>query len=209
MRRINFHRDSAISAISIIGSFASVSSVVVAPLILRHDIPVGGKVALIVLAVLLTAFAVIWVLKPDTTTHAYRVSDQAGINRYLYRWIDSGGRIAIWTRDMSWAEGAKMAELLRRKAERRELIICLPRDIPKSDELKRIGAEVFAYGPSQATDSRFTIVNYGQAGSRVAVGRRSDNRHVIQEYAAADEHPAFYMAYDLIRMVQEMPDADL
>ena len=209
MRLINFNRDSAISVISIIGSFASVSSVVVAPLILRQDIPVGWKIALIILAVLLTIFAIIWVLKPDAATHNYRVNDQAGINRYLYRWIDSGGRVAIWTRDMSWAEGAKMAELLRRKAERRELIICLPRDIPKSDELKQIGAEVFAYGTGHATDSRFTIVNYGQAGSRVAVGRRSDNRHVIQEYSAADEHPAFYMAQDLVRMVRERPDADL
>lgn len=208
MRIINFNRDSAISAISIIGSFASVSGVVIPLLILQPGLPWWAKV-LITLSGLLMIVAVIWALKPDTTTHTYRVIDQAGINRYLYRWIDSGGRVAIWTRDMSWAEGAKMAELLRRKAERRELIICLPRDIPKSDELKQIGAEVFAYGPSHATDSRFTIVNYGQAGSRVAVGRRSDNRHVIQEYSAADEHPAFYMAQDLVRMVRGRPDADL
>ena len=208
MRLINFNRDSAISAISIIGSFASVSGVVIPLLILQPGLPWWAKV-LITLSGLLMIVAVIWVLKPDAATHTYRVSDQAGINRYLYRWIDSGGRVAIWTRDMSWAEGAKMAELLRRKADRRELIICLPRDIPKSDGLKQIGAEVFAYGTGHATDSRFTIVNYGQAGSRVAVGRRSDNRHVIQEYSAADEHPAFYMAQDLVRMVQERPDADL
>ncbi len=207
MWRVNFHRDRIFSALSIVGAFASVSGVLIPLLILRQNTP-WWAIALIGLFVLLTVSAVIWALKPDSATHRYRVDDQAGIRNYLYRWIENGGRVAIWTRDMSWAEDGEMAELLRRKAERRELIICLPREIPKSDELKQIGAEVFAYGTSQAPDSRFTIVNYEQAGSRVAVGRRSDNRHIIQEFAAADEHPAFYMAYDLVRMVMERANAD-
>lgn len=136
----------------------------------------------------------------------YLVNNQAGINRYLYRRIDSGGRVAIWTRDMSWAEGEKMAELLRRKAQRGELIICLPQPIPKSDELKQIGAEVFAYGTDHATDYRFIIVNYGRAGSRIAVFRHSRSHYVLIREYSADEHPAFQMAHDLVRMVQERPD---
>lgn len=207
MGRINFHRDRIIAAISIIGSFASVSSLVVAPLILRQDIPAGWKVALIVLAVLLTTFAVIWVLKPDRATHAYRVNDQAGINRYLYRWIDSGGRVAIWTRDMSWAEDAAMNQLLLRKAQAKELIICLPKAIATSDYLKQNDAEVVAYGTWDAPAVSFTIINYNRAGSRVAVGRASGNKHIIQEFSEG-EHPAFYMAHDLVRMVQERLDAD-
>ena len=207
MRLINFNRDSAISVISIIGSFASVSGVVIPLLILQPGLPWWAKV-LITLSGLLMIVAVIWVLKPDAATHTYRVSDQAGINRYLYRQIDSGGRVAIWTRDMSWADTEKMTELLRRKAQRGQLIICLPQEIPQSDELKQIGAEVFAYGASPATDYRFIIVNYGRAGSRVAMVRFGAKFHWIQEYAAADEHPAFYMAHDLVRMVQERPAAD-
>lgn len=207
MRRINLHRDRILSVVSIVGAFASVCGVLIPLLILPQNTP-WWAIALIGLFVLLTVSAVIWSLKPDAATHRYRIDDQAGIRNYLYRWIEHGGRVAIWTRDMSWADDDKVAQLLRRKAERGELIICLPREIPKSDELKQSGAEVFAYGASQAPDSRFTIVNYEQAGSRVAVGRRSDNRHIIQEFAAADEHPAFYMAYDLVRMVRERPNAD-
>lgn len=140
----------------------------------------------------------------------YLANNRAGINRYLYRRIDSGGPVAIWTRDMNWADTEKMTELLRRKAQRGQLIICLPQEIPQSDELKQIGAEVFAYGASPATDYRFVIVNHGRAGSRVVMVRLGAKFHWIQEYAAADEHPAFYMAHDLVQMVmaQERPEVD-
>ena len=164
-------------------------------------------IVLIILVIVAVTRAILaW---PEWPFRIYRANDQAGINRYLYRQIDSGGRVAIWTRDMCWADTEKMTELLRRKAQRGQLIICLPQEIPQSDELKQIGAEVFAYGASPAADYRFIIVNYGRAGSRVAVVRFGAKFHWIQEYAAGDQHPAFYMAQDLVRMVRERPDADL
>ena len=163
-------------------------------------------IVLIILVIVAVARAILaW---PEWPIRTYLVNNQAGISRYLYRRIDSGGRIVLWTRDMSWAEGEKMAELLRRKAQRDQLIICLPRETQKSDELKQIGAEVFAYGTDHATDYRFIIINYGQDGSRVAMVRPGANIHWIQEYAAGDEHPAFHMAHDLVRMVQERPEVD-
>ena len=205
---LRFNKDKLLQIGYVVGAFASIWSVIIALLLVQPQNltwPIGIASG-VVIALMIWAIGA--VVRSETPTRIYQANDKSGIRNYLYRWIENGGRVAIWTRDMSWADDDKVAQLLRRKAERGELTICLPREIPKSDELKQIGAEVFAYGASQAPDSRFTIVNYEQAGSRVAVGRRSDNRHIIQEFAAADEHPAFYMAYDLVRMVRERPNAD-
>ena len=146
-------------------------------------------------------------LKSDKTTRQYPFDDKVRIRKYLFDWIKSGGRVAIWTRDMSWVDDEDMKQMLRGKAQARELILCLPKEIDKSDDLKQHGAEVFAYGTLEAPESRFTIINYGQAGSRVAMGRRRDSLHIIQEFSGADEHPAFYMARDLVRLVQERNNA--
>ena len=69
------------------------------------------------------------------------------------------------------------------KAQEKELIICLPKNIEKSDALKQHGAEVIEYGTLDAPATSFTITNYGRGGSRVAVGRPSGKLHVIQEFS--------------------------
>ena len=133
----------------------------------------------------------------------YQVNDTHGISTYLYRWIDSGRRVAICTRDMSWADDKRIMTLLNRKARAHELIICLPEEIDKSDILKQNGAEIYTYGGPDPIASTFTIVNYGRAGSCVAVGRRRGDKHVIQEFSASDDQPVHDMAVDLIKLVRE------
>lgn len=132
----------------------------------------------------------------------FAVSDQTGIREYMHELIGHGGRVAIWTRDMSWAQNSETTELLRTKAKRRELIICLPESIPLTDNLRDLGGEIFSYGPgSNAPSSRFTITFFERDGSRVAVGRAQGDRHVIDEFDAR-ESPAFYLAQDLIRLAR-------
>ena len=92
---------------------------------------------------------------------------------------------------MSWASNERMKELLVRKAQRNELIICLPKDIEISNYLKGQGAEVIAYGTVDAPETRFTIVNFGRAGSRVAVGGPSGNLHIIQEFSSGEASGIF------------------
>ena len=56
----------------------------------------------------------------------YAKSDTDGIKKYMHDWIEHGGRVAIWSRDLSWANNYETRGLLLDKAERGELILCLP-----------------------------------------------------------------------------------
>ncbi len=134
---------------------------------------------------------------------AYAKSDVAGIKKDMHDWIEHGGRDAIWTRDMSWAQNPQTGRLLNEKARRNELILCLPELNELATELSRAGAEVCAYGAKhlESPASRFTIAFFGRDGSRVAVGRADGDTHVIDEFSAGG-HPAFYLAEDLITLVR-------
>lgn len=133
----------------------------------------------------------------------YAKSDTAGIKRYMHTWIKHGGRVAIWSRDMSWAHNGETRGLLRDKAARGELILCLPEQNELTKELGAAGAEICAYGANrlESPASRFTIVFFGRDGARVAVGRADGDTHVIDEFSAGS-HPAFHLAEDLIALVR-------
>ena len=166
MWRFNVYRDKIFLLVSTVGSFASVLGVIISLMYCSQDI-FGWVLVPIVFAVILFVLMVstiIIMLNSDAPTRRYRFDDKQGIRNYLFKWIKSGRRVAIWTRDLSWVEDEEMTQMLRSKAQARELILCLPREIDKSDDLKQHGAEVFAYGTLDAPESRFTIVNYGQAG---------------------------------------------
>lgn len=186
---------------SIAGAFLSGFGVIV-PLLVSSNAVTWWVVALIVAFFILMVLTTIIVLKSETTTRVYRADDEKGIRNYLIHWIKSGGRVAIWTRDMSWADDDDMKELLRLKAQSQELIICLPHETDTTEHLSSCGAEVVAYGAWDSPITSFTIANYNRAGSRVAIGRRRGNLHIIQEFSAA-ENSAFDMAHDLVRLVRE------
>ena len=205
MWRVSIHKEKIFQLGSIVVAFVTVLGVILTVLLPIQNIPSWVVVPLIIFALLLIP-AFIIELKSEVPTRVYRRDDNEGIAKYLHQWIGNGGRVVIWTRDMSWANDEEIDRLLTLKANAGELIICLPMEIRKSNELKEKGAEVIAYGTIDATESRFTIVNYGQAGSRVAVGRPSGNHHIIQEFSQG-EHPAFHMAEDLVRLVRERNNA--
>jgi hypothetical protein len=123
----------------------------------------------------------------------------------MHEWIEHGGRVAIWTRDMSWAQNPETRRLLTEKARRNELILCLPELNELASELTRAGAEVCAYGASllESPSSRFTIAFLGRDGSRVAVGRAQGDAHVIDEFSVGG-HPAFHLAADLVTLVRAL-----
>lgn len=121
----------------------------------------------------------------------------------MHKWIEHRGRVAIWTRDMSWAQNDETRKLLTKKARNGELILCLPELNDIAEKLKAAGAEVHAYGAKhlESPASRFTIADFGKDGSQVAAGRAEGHIHLIDEFRAGD-HPAFYLAEDLIKFVR-------
>ena len=200
MRRINAYKDRIALLVTLLGSWASIVGVVI-PLFLSTGDITWWMTTLIVISVIMMILAVMAVFQTDIPAKVCRIDDERGIRDYMFSWIKNGGRVAIWTRDMSWAADEEMDQMLRTKAQASELIICLPENIEKTHSLKVFGAEIFAYGASDAPASIFTIANFRRAGSRVAVGMRKGNQHVIQEYSS-DEHPAFHLASDLVELAR-------
>ena len=125
------------------------------------------------------------------------------IRSYMFKWISKGGRVAIFTRDMSWATD-QIRDLLLNKARRAELTVCLPARIPLAEELQREGAEILTYEDlGYVPQSRFTIINKGRMDARVAVGRQLERGHVIEEFAVGD-HPVFSIANDMVEILSRM-----
>lgn len=201
MWRINSYKDRILPLATIFGSIASVLGLMV-PLFFSSESITWWMIVLIAIFVVLMSVTLGVVFRAGPKSKVYRAEDRSGIRDYMFRWINNGGRVAIWTRDMSWVNDQEMKNMLRRKAESRELIICLPKETALSESLRNDGAEVIAYGIWDSPSSSFTIVNYDRNGSRVAVGRPQGSLHIIQEFSVADA-PTFQMAYDLVRLVRQ------
>ena len=199
MWRINSYKDRFLPLATIVGSLASVLGLVVSFLVSSADFS-WLMVVLIITSVVLIAVTLGVVFRSGPKTQVYRGEDRTGIRNYMFRWIRNGGRVAIWTRDMSWVNDQEMKDLLRGKAESRELIVCLPQETAFTGRLRDDGAEIIAYGSLDSPSSSFTIVNYDRNGSRVAVGRPEGNLHIIQEFSVSDA-PTFQIANDLVRLV--------
>ena len=135
----------------------------------------------------------------------FKQSDPESIRNYMLHWIAYGGRVAIWTRDMSWAKGDKSQNLLREKAENGELIICLPSHTEFSRELEAKGAQIYVYGRELLSDpsARFTIAFYGRDGSKVAIGRAQADKQVVEEFSSG-AHPSFQLAYELVQIAKNI-----
>ncbi len=133
--------------------------------------------------------------KPKSMTKESQIRD------FMYKWISRGGKAAILSNDMSWVSDEEMKELLRSKAHRNELCLCLPKEIPLSQELESEGAQVYTYPELKyVPQSRFTIINKGRMDAQVAVGRRYGEKHVIEQFSLG-EYPIFSVADDLVNII--------
>jgi hypothetical protein len=190
--------------VALVASFASMAGLFVAFLPSLKDLP-SWAVAILVVAVVALIALVVFEFTDRRGRRIYSKDDTQGIKRYMHSWIDHGGRVAIWTRDMSWAQNPETRGVLTEKARRGELILCLPEINALARDLSEAGAEVCAYGARllEAPASRFTIIFFGRDGSRVAVGRAEGDTHVIDEFSAGD-HPAFHLAADLVTLARAL-----
>lgn len=186
--------------IGIVCSFASLFGLIimVRPRGQAFTVMQGGLLTLALVFLVYTIFEEIKSYceqKPLTMTRDSKIHD------YMFNWLAQGGRAVIFTHNLTWGENKKIKDLLRSKAEHNELTICLPKKTTLVEELERIGAEVCVYPELDHTpQASFTIVRKGRLDSRVAVGRRMKNKHVIEEFALG-EHPVFHVANDLTDII--------
>jgi hypothetical protein len=133
-------------------------------------------------------------------------SDRA-IRDYMYKWISSGSQVMIFSHDLTWIDDERMMEMLRGKARRRELSICLRAHIPAAIELSELGASIFTYGElGYIPTSRFTIINRGRYDAHVAIGRSGNGEHVVREIASGQD-PLFALANDLAEVVMKLNES--
>ncbi len=196
------HRETAVRLIVFGGSIASIIGLLVVFLPSPSELP-WWAIGLLAFAATLFVLFLLMEWRALQRAHIYAGSDANGIRTYMHNWIQHGGRVAIWTRNMSWAENPETRALLIEKAQRHELIICLPQPTDLSTDLANLGAEICAYGDEnlETPSSRFTIALFGRDGARVAIGHAVGESHVINEFDA-HSNPAFYVAADLLALVR-------
>ncbi len=164
------------------------------------DIPTG---VLLGTTICFLVVAIILEIVSYCRTKPLLLADDGQIRDYMYKWISRGGKVVIFSNDMSWVRDDEMKELLRSKASRDELCICLPNTTSLADQLECEGAEVCVYPELRyVPESRFTIINKGRMDARVAVGRRIKSKHMIEEFSAGD-HPFYWVANDLTEIVRQ------
>jgi len=127
--------------------------------------------------------------------------EQKKINAYMRKWVSGGGRVVIFSRDLSWVESGETRDLLFSKAQRNELTICLEHPIALADQLRTVGARIVYYGGfGHVPKSRFTIVDFEREGARVAIGIKDGAHHKIQEFRSGS-HPSFTLAEDMVKLI--------
>lgn len=130
--------------------------------------------------------------------------DKERIDKYLTNFIETGESVAILSHDMSWINDQNFV-MLKKKAERRELLLFLPAETERVKELKEIGADVRYFGsiindPAKALiKSRMTVVNWNKAYPKLTYPIKKDGWHINYEVAAGE--PANQLALDLIQLL--------
>ena len=193
----------ALQVFGVAGSYASLLGVLYAVKAPEQSLT-GFQIGLVLASTMLALVAAALAVYEYRATMPKRYTSPEAIRNYMYRWIGHQGRVAIFSHDMSWVNDDPMRDLLQRKARSNELVVCLPRDIPLSQNLREAGAEVCLY-PELAyiPQSRFTIVRLGRMDASVAVGRNIGGTHVIEEYLNG-AHPVFAVALDLIEILTRL-----
>lgn len=206
--RMLIYRDAIFRLLSIFGSLCSLAALLysLAPKEVELSFSFTGGV----FAALLTVLVIIMIVlefKSNKNKYITRAGNTKKINKYLYNWIKAGGRVAIFSRDLSWTDDSSVQELLVNKSKDAEVSIFVPEKNERVDKLKKEGANIYMYGECNTIpQSRFTIIDFQRMGARVAVGMRVGKHHIIEEYNSND-HPAFHMAHDLVNLIMNCEKA--
>lgn len=125
------------------------------------------------------------------------------IEKYMHDLISNAGTVAIFTRDMTWANG-DIQEKLRSKAARNELTIFMHKATTQSGELMGVGATVYYYGDelNLPLNTRFTLINLDSHNTELALGRTRMGIHKITRHHEQDD-PLLLLAKDMLTICRQ------
>lgn len=185
-----------------LGTLASLIGIIIT---LNSDSEISSIIVTIciVLAIVLFGLAIYIEIKNYKKPGLFCENDQE-INSYMIDWIEKGGSVTVFTRDMSWAQDdISVKRMLLRKAEKSELEIVLYEKNEFISELENKGAKIYTYGElDYIPKSRFTIVRTNRLDSKVAIGSEKNGKHYIEEFGVTDGYP-LHIANDLINLIKQ------
>lgn len=131
------------------------------------------------------------------------------IASFMLEKMSNAGSIAIFSRDLSWVEERSCSKLqLEKKAERGELSLFIQGNTKnkadqKIKDLFDYGAHIYFYNNQIHPRSRFTILNYKQAGAEIMIGLRERNSHIIKIINSKDHLESFSMVLDYLEYLEK------
>lgn len=144
----------------------------------------------LILVILIVAFYMISDIKHEYLDRKRYKPNDPKISAFLCEQLKTAGRVAIFSRDISWVTtGSEAEKLLLQKANSKELVLFVQITTPIAQELAKAGAEVRTYQrfSGYKPKSRFTILDYEKTGSRVLIGYSSNGEHLIDEFNDSDK----------------------
>lgn len=161
------------------------------------------QTSLTIISIVAFLFNVYFEIRDYRRSRPRVMRDGGKIRNYMYRWINSGGRVAVFSRSLSWIADNDMRTMMMGKARDGDLTVVMPTPAGVGPELMSAGARVIYYGDDDyVIRSRFTIINRGRTDTAVAIGRTDDRgKHIITEHKASDADPAYWLAEDLIELM--------
>jgi hypothetical protein len=160
-------------------------------------------IVLMTVAVIAFGFSVGFDIRDYQRSRPKIMKTHREIRDYMFRWIEHGGKVAIFSRTLGWVEDREMREMMERKAQRGDLALVMPSAVEESRRLEQLGAEAIYYGDRGYTiRSRFTIINRERADTAVAIGRANgEGKHLVTEFKSTDDDPSFWLAQDLVEIL--------
>lgn len=117
-------------------------------------------------------------------------SNQDDANKYLADWIGNNtGHVIIYTNDMSWADSDKLRDILKCKAEDRNLTMCLRRTTDMAETLRTKGAELFILDGTPELKARFIIVDAKSNNAKVSVYTTDGQRRYVNKQYDTEHDP--------------------
>ena len=158
----------------------------------------------ILLIVILSIIYIVFQIASFGKNHIYTHKTETEVNNYLLNWLQQGSRTVIFTRDLTWGNAEGIKPELIKKAENKELIICLHKKTGITNTLEGLGAEIYVHNLNESQlKSRFTIIDYGKHNPKITVGTRDTLGHFINERYDMESNPnachAFIELYELVQ----------
>lgn len=144
----------------------------------------------LILVILIVAFYMIFDIKHEYLDRKRYESNDPKIAAFLCEQLKKAGRVAIFSRDISWViSGSEAEKLLLQKAKLKELVLFVQTTTSIAQNLANAGAEVRTYQKFSGykPKSRFTVLDYEKTGSRVLIGYSSNGEHLIDEFNDSDK----------------------